>query len=406
MRLPDIPLRHHRIVRTTAAFGTGALALVRRRDVPAQHRGSLRAGTALANAGLTWLTGSSAFLGRVGGSSGLDEFLEFFTSRGSGPVRYASVPASDFGVEALAGDHEQDAWWHEHASVTSPAFLNAVTAAAAGAASWAMWPLTERLAEKIDEKLPRGVGRGLNAAVNGGLVALAAVLIDKIDDWADDVEDGRWAPLEIELPAHIRESVEALLSQPHPNSPSTAEAIREQFASAQFFVWVSCPDALHSSDEPVVLDPEQVEQLLEDEDIVSIDVRPDESAPSATPARHTYPVTGTTGSIGDEDGAVGPGDRAGMSTGRLELTLDIVDGRLTSVDLSEVDDEPFADMLTAEALRESVPGTLHPDNLDDEDGGQSSSFEITDSEFEDVARTLERWPRPDEYTFRTDGGGS
>ncbi|SMX81363.1 hypothetical protein BI49514_01541 [Brevibacterium iodinum ATCC 49514] len=403
MRLPDIPLRHHRTVRTAAALGTGALALVRRRDVPAERRTGLRAGTALANAGLTWLTGSSAFLGRVGGSSGLNEFLGAISTRGSGPVRYASSPAHIADVGALDGDADADTWWDEHARVTSPAFLNLVTAAGAGAASWALWPLTERLAEKVDEKLPSGVGRGLNAVVNGGLVALTAVLIDKVENWADDGEELNYAPLEIELPSHIRESVDTLLSLPHPNSEASAEAVREQFASAKFFVWVTYPDSLNSGDEPVVLDPEQIEQLLKDEDIASIDVRPDESTPSAAPARHIYPVTGITGGGAAEGGTVRSGDHAGISSGRLELTLDIVDGRLTSVDLNEVDDEPFADLLSAEALRESVPGTLHPGSLDDEDGGYSSSFEIADGDVEDAVRTLERWPRPDEYTFRADG---
>jgi hypothetical protein len=367
MRLPDIPLRHHRIVRTAAALSTGVLALVRRRDVSAERQTGLRAGTALANAGLTWLTGSSAFLGRVGGSSGLDEFLELFT-RGSGPVRYASSPAHIADVGALDGDADADTWWDEHARVTSPAFLNLVTAAGAGVASWALWPLTERLAEKVDEKLPSGVGRGLNAVVNGGLVALTAVLIDKVENWADDGEELNCAPLEIELPSHIRESVDTLLSLPHPNSEASAEAVREQFASAKFFVWVTYPDSLFSGDEPVVLDPEP----------------------------------GITGGGADEGGTVRSGDHAGISSGCLELTLDIVDGRLTSVDLNEVDDEPFADLLSAEALRESVPGTLHPGSLDDEDGGYSSSFEIADGDVEDAVRTLERWPRPDEYTFRAD----
>src|SRR5699024_12441834 len=47
-----------RLVRTIATAGTGALALVRRRDVVADNEHLLRLGTALADAGLTWLTGS------------------------------------------------------------------------------------------------------------------------------------------------------------------------------------------------------------------------------------------------------------------------------------------------------------------------------------------------------------
>lgn len=392
MRLPDIPLRHHRLVRTAAAMGTGALALVRRRDVSADNQNRLRTATAFATAGLTWLTGSSAFLGKTAGSSGLDEFLELFSNRGSGPARYATEPSSAFDFGEPVGDGDSDSWWGNDATVKSPAFFNAAAAVAAGAASWALWPLTERLAENVDSRLPPGVGRGLNAVVNGGLVALTAVLIDTIDDWTDDYEELNCAPVEIELPVHIHESVELLLSQPHPNSPATAEAVREQLASAQFFVWITYPDSLHTGDEPIVLEPEQVAALLEDEDIVSIDVRPDGASPPVVPARHTYPVTGITGSAETADG--------------LQLRLEIDDGRLNSLDLSEPDEDPFEDMLTAGALRASVPGTLHPGKTDDEDeGAYISSLEITDEVFDDEVRSLERWPRPEALHFRVDGNG-
>jgi hypothetical protein len=363
MRLPDIPQRHHRIVRTAATLTATSLALVRRRDVPVESQRYLRLGTALASGGLTWLTGTTAFLGKIGGSSGIDDFVDYFTGRGTGPVRYSSE--IDTGLK-------------------SPAFLNAATAAAAGAAGWALWPWSENLIEAVDKRLPKGVGRGLNALVSGGLVALTGAAIETVGSWADDGEMTNWAPVEIELPAHIRESVELLLSRPHPNSPSTAEAVRRQFDSAQFFVWVAYPGSLYSGDEPVRLDAEQLTQVLDGEDITSIDVRPRDLSSSIVPAMHTYPVTGIVG--------------------ELELSLDINDGRLIRLDLDEPMVDIDGDMLTAEALRDSVPGTLHPDTTGDEDeAGYSSSFEITDGDFDDQMHTLESWPRPEELSIRVDG---
>src|SRR5699024_7042195 len=187
MRLPDIPLRHQRLVRTIATAGTGALALVRRRDITADNEPLLRLSTALAPAG------------RV-------------------PVRDARADDRHTHEGALPDSYDSDAWWDEHADVWSPAFLNAATAVATGAVSWALWPMTQRIVEAVDAKLPPGVGRGLGAAASGGLVALTAAGIDAIEAWADDDEESDWGPVEIELPSHIRESVELLLSQPHPVS--------------------------------------------------------------------------------------------------------------------------------------------------------------------------------------------
>lgn len=230
MRLPDIPHRHHRLVRTAAAIGTGALALVRRRDVAAENEPILRLGTALADTGLTWIPGTRAFLGQTAGSSGIDEMLDAVTRRGSGPACFSTeAPTS-------ARSADPAAWWDEQASVKSPAFLTAATAVAAEAASWVAWPLTQRIAEAVDDRLPAEVGRGLGGVVSGGPVALTGVLIDTVEGWSDDEhEEANYAPVEIELPAHIRESIDKLLSQPHPVSEDTAAAVREQFASAQFF---------------------------------------------------------------------------------------------------------------------------------------------------------------------------
>jgi hypothetical protein len=73
MRTCDFPTSPFVITESSAPLPHSAPASSRwcaRRDVSAERQTGLRAGTALANAGLTWLTGSSAFLGRVGGSSG------------------------------------------------------------------------------------------------------------------------------------------------------------------------------------------------------------------------------------------------------------------------------------------------------------------------------------------------
>lgn len=399
MRMPDVPLRHQRIVRTAATLSAASLALVRRRDVSVENQRYLRLGTALATSGLTWLTGTTAFLGKTGGSSGIDDFLDVFTRTGSGPVRYSTEAGTDGRAGGSEVDFDPEAWWDDDADLKSPTFLNAATAVAAGAASWALWPWSERVLEAVDNKLPKGVGRGVNALVSGGLVALTSAAIDTVESWNDDGEEMNWAPVEIELPAHIRESVDLLLSHPHPNSPETAEAVRRQFDSARFFVWVAYPDSLYSGEEPVRLDSQQLAQLLEGEDITSIDVRPRNTNPSIVPAQHTYPVTGVTSGADRADDS--PDDGA---NGGLELSLEIVDGRLNRLDLNEPMVDTDEDMLTAEALRDSVPGTLHPEQTDEEDGaGCWSSFEITDGCFDEQVHTLESWPRPEDLRIRVAG---
>lgn len=251
--------------------------------------------------------------------------IEAFASADSGPVRFSRADDHDANAGQPADSYDPDAWWHEQADVWSPAFLNAATAVATGAASWALWPMTQRIVEAVDAKLPPGAGRGLGAAASGGLVALTAAVIDAIEAWADDDEETDWGPVEIELPIHIRESVELLLSQSHPVSQVGAEVVREQFDSAQFFVWVTYPNSLRSGDEPVALDPQQLTELFDGEDVTWIDVRPAGSTPTAVPATQTYPVSGTTDGGSPSDGGPTSG---GGSTGSVRLRLDIVDGRL------------------------------------------------------------------------------
>ena len=390
MRLPDVPLRHQRLVRIVATAGTGALAVVRRRDVAADNEPHLRLGTALAEAGLTWLTGSSAFLGKTAGSSGIRDVIEAFAPADSGPVRYSRADDQHAHAGSLADTCDCDAWWQAHASVWSPAFLNAVTAVATGVVSWALWPVAQRTAEAVDAKLPPGVGRGLCAAAGGALVALTAAGIDAIEAWADEDEETEWGPVEIELPTHIRESVELLLSQPHPVSEASAEAVREQFDSARFFVWVTYPNSLRSGDEPVALDPQQLTELVDGADATWIDVRPAASTPTVVPATQTYPVSGATDAASTAEGG---------RTSSVRLSLDIVDGRLRGLHLSDMDDEADDDILTTDALSVSVPGTLHPEK----------DVDIADCSFpetgacDEQTRTLERWPHPEDLTVRVDG---
>src|SRR5699024_2797224 len=156
MRLPDIPLRHQRLVRTIATAGTGALALVRRRDVVADNEHLLRLGTALADAGLTWLTGSTAYLGKTAGSSGIRDVVEGFEPAGSRTGRYSRAECRQRLEGARPDSYESDAWWDEHADGWSPAVPNAATAVATGAVSWALWPMTQRIVEAVDAKLPPG----------------------------------------------------------------------------------------------------------------------------------------------------------------------------------------------------------------------------------------------------------
>src|SRR5699024_429816 len=144
--------------------------------------------------------------------------------------------------------------------------------------------MTQRIVEAGDAKLPPGVGRGLGAAATCGPVALTAAGIDAIEARADDDEASEWGPVDIEPPSQIRESVERLLSRPHPNFHAGTDAVRAQLDSAQFFVCVTYPNSLRSGDDPIALVPQQLTEPLDSEDVTWIDVRPAASAPTAVPA--------------------------------------------------------------------------------------------------------------------------
>jgi hypothetical protein len=377
MRFPDIPPRHRRLVRAATAAGTAALALVRRRDVAAEHETALRFATSLANAGLTWLAGTRAFAD--------PDFVELdfgFGRRDAGEsARYQLwEPTSE---DELSPFEAEDA--------NAKVFRNACVAAASGLASWTAWTPAENIAEIVDAKLPTGLGRWLGAGLSGGFVAAAPILIDKLQDaHGTGLEDLDYAPVEIELPSHIRESVNLLLSQPHPLAQATADALAEQLDTARFFVWVNYPRAEYPGDEPTTLDADQLAEVLQDEDIERIDVYPAASSPRVVPGTQTYPVIGIRDRVNQEPGV----------TAEKELRLSTVNGCLDAISFSAAD----FDVSVSDDLPEgSVPGTLHPEGLDQEseDAGYWSSFEIVDED--DHMTVLATWPAPDQLTFRVDG---
>ena len=377
MRFPDIPPRHRRIVRTVTTVGTAALALVRRRDVPAEHETALRFATSLANAGLTWFAGTRAFAD----TDGIELDLGGGRRNAGVPVRYQTWEPSS--------DDEGSPFEAEDAK--AKAFRNACVAAASGLVSWAAWTPIENIADVIDAKLPTGLGRWLGAGASGGFVALTPVLLDKLQDLdATGLEDLEYAPVEIELPTHIRESVNLLLSQPHPIGQTTAEAVSEQLDTARFVVWVNYPRTEYPGNEPITLAPDKLAEVIGDEDIERIDVYPSASSPRVVPGTQTYPVVGIRDTMDKEPGA----------TSVMELSLSIVNGYLDGISFSAPDSEVrVSDDLPAD----SVPGTLHPEGLEQEsdDAGYWSSFEIIDEE--EQSTMLATWPAPDQLTFRTDG---
>ena len=371
MRLPDIPEPHRCLVRSIVTVGTSALALVRRRDFTPEHETAARFGNALASAGVAWLAGTQAFAGEVGDDFDLGAAFGPFSPGAGQPVRYST------------DDHVSD----EDTAARTQSVLNAATAAASGLVSWALWDSTQTIADYIDARLPAGVGRGLGAIASGSIVALSAAVIDRLEA-ASNLEEMDFAPMEIELPEHIRAAVERLLSQPHPVSADIAEAVREQFTSARFFVWVTYSSDLHSGNGPVRLEPEQLAQLLADEEITCIEVYPESTCTRVIPAAQTYPIIG----LSTEPPAP-----------PRELSLDIVDGHLRRLDF-DVSESDLAPTHAEDLPHDSTPGTLHPDGLDPANGlfGEFSGFGAGDDDCDEEHLTLSRWPGPEELTFRTD----
>ncbi|MCT2357908.1 Uncharacterised protein [Mycobacteroides abscessus subsp. abscessus] len=395
MRLPDIPARHRLLVRTVSTIGSGALSIVRRRDFAAEHQNTARAAYAVATAAMTWLGGTRAFA-----DTDVDLVAPGGAEAGE-PARYAED--EPFGY-VDGGDPE--AWWIEDATWRSRAFLNLAAAAAAGAASWMLWGPIQNLKDSWDEKLPDGLGRGLGAVINSSVVAATAFAVDRAEEFvAREALDGHIdvAPVEIELPAHVRASLDALLDEPHPQSQDVAEVIRAQLDHGRFFITVPYSRKQFPGDDPIELSDADLSALLAEEDVSSIDVYLDAEAPRAIPANHTYPVS----ALFERDA-----DRSGSSAdpALYELSLDIRDGLLDRIDLYGVDAELDAEVaaMTADNLGASAPGTLHPEGIegwvepDLIDGEDVDDADLAAVSIE-APLTLADWPAPEDLTFRTDG---
>lgn len=387
MRLPDIPARHRLLVRTVSTIGSGALSIVRRRDFAAEHQTAARAAYAVATAAMTWLGGTKAFA---------DTDIDFAPGTEAGdPARYAEAEA--FGY---VGDG--DSWWVEDATWRSQAFLNLAAAVTAGAASWALWGPIQNLKDSWDRKLPAGVGRGLGAVVNSSVVAGTAFAVDRAEEFlAREALDGHvdFAPVEIELPAHVRASLDALLDEPHPQSQDVAEVVRAQLDHARFFVTVPYSRKQFPGDDPIDLSDADLSALLAEEDVSGIDVYLDAEAPRAIPANQTYPVSALFARDGGSD-----------EPALYELSLDIRDGLLDRIDLYGVDADLDAEVaaMTADNLGASAPGTLHPDGV--EGWVETDDLDLADVDEDDFTAvsieqplTLADWPGPEDLTFRTDG---
>ncbi|GAA1798752.1 MULTISPECIES: hypothetical protein [Brevibacterium] len=385
MRLPDIPQRHRLLVRAVSTLGSGAQSIVRRRDFTAGQEPVVRAAYAVATAALTWLGGTKAFADQD------SAFADDDTA---------------FGQLDVDGE-DSEAWTVEADTWKSQAVLNVAAAVAAGVASWALWTPIQDIKDRWDAKLPTGVGRGLNAAVNSTVMAVTAFALDKAEEFvAAEAIDGHtaFAPVEIELPPHIRASVEAILDQPHPQSQDVAEVVRAQLEHARFFVWVPYSTKQFPGSDPIELSDEDLAALLAEEDITSIDVYLDSDAPAAVPATQTYPVVGVVEAGEALTGATGDDEPTG-----LELSLEISEGLLARIELLAAEDGEDLVLAaeTAERLDASAPGTLHPDGVegypdtfDDED--LDGVAVVVDDAPEPPPLTLADWPRPADLTFRTD----
>lgn len=368
MRLPDISPRHRRLTRAIVCAGTSGLALVRRRDFAPEHDRAARLGNAIANAGLTWLVGTRAFAGPLDDEFDFGAAFGAVAERAGEPAQYSTADPTEQTEKARA-------------------FRNLTAAFASGAFSWALWHPTQNIVDAIDAKLPTGFGRGLGAAASGAFVAASAALFDRFEEY-DQIDDLEYAPIEIELPDHIRAALDRLLTQPHPVSAGATEAVRAQFETARFFVSVGYSPSQHPGDEPVTLNAQQLAELLQNEEISTIDIYPEATSPLIVPAHQTYPVVG----IQDTE-----------ASARLELTLDIIDGRLSSLNLFAADAD-LPPQSSADLPPAGKPGTLYPGGLERDSGagGYSSSFEIVDEEFDEEIITLDQWPGPDQLTFRAD----
>lgn len=247
--------------------------------------------------------------------------------------------------------------------------VNAAIGIGSAALTYAGWPLLTRFNRWADDKLGSwGVKNPplVSAAVSIGATTLTHVALLALDDMISRGADEDWddaAEQKIVLPAHILESVLALLDDNHALDAHTAQVLRDQLAAAEF--WVA-RDHEAGSDEPG------------EWHVSTISVQVPADAERVVPSRQTYPVRGH---IVAPDGT------------DLYLSIETADGRIASIDLTE-DFDIYPD-LSAEADGEAFGGI---------DDGNTEDWDDGDAEWEarEALFVLRNWPRAGEFEIVSD----
>lgn len=189
-----------------------------------------------------------------------------------------------------------------------------------------------------------------------------------LDDMISRGADEDWheaAEQKIVLPAHILESVLALLDDNHALDAQTARVLRDQLAAAEF--WVARDDEA-GSDEPG------------EWHVSTITVQVPADAERVVPSRQTYPVRGH---IVAPDGT------------DLYLSIETADGRIASIDLTE-DFDIYPDR-AAEANGEAFGMIVDGDAEDWDDDASEGDWEAREALF-----VLRNWPRAGEFEIVSD----
>lgn len=249
--------------------------------------------------------------------------------------------------------------------------VNAAIGIGSAALTYAGWPLLTRFNRWADDKLGSwGVKNPplVSAAVSIGATTLAHVALLALDDMISRGADEDWdeaAEQKIVLPAHILESVLALLDDNHALDAQTARVLRDQLAAAEF--WVARDDEA-GSDEPG------------EWHVSTITVQVPADAERVVPSRQTYPVRGH---IVAPDGT------------DLYLSIETADGRIASIDLTE-DFDIYPDR-AAEANGEAFGMIVDGDAEDWDDDASEGDWEAREALF-----VLRNWPRAGEFEIVSD----
>lgn len=250
--------------------------------------------------------------------------------------------------------------------------VNAAIGIGSAALTYAGWPLLTRFNRWADDKLNSwGVKNPplVSAAVSIGATTLAHVAVLALDntiEWAGDEDWDDAAEQKIVLPAHIRESVLALLDDSHALDAQTAQVLRAQFAAAEFWA---------------MRDDEAGSEVPSEWHVTTITVQVPDDADRVVPSRQTYPVRGH---IIAPDGT------------DLYLSIETTDGRISSIDLTE-DYGVYPD-LAAEAEGEAFGMIGSVEDVEDWDGDAAEA----DWEAREALFVIRNWPRAGEFEIVSD----